>query len=238
MKAISVVGVISSPNAHGNSATLVRAALAGARETGAETVEVCLPDLTIGYCSGCLQCNRTGACYQDDDFAMVRRTLQQADAIILSSPTYGGAPCARMKNLFDRLGLLEFMTSSVFGGKYIATISTAKSSGAKRTADYMASIPLGTVFQRAFVSGRLAATLKGGKTAAESPKHTAAARRLGARVADDARRGRRYLLQNLPARLLNGVMMKPMLARGIAQYKEGDMRGVYENLVRRGLLVR
>lgn len=231
-----VVGVISSPHANGNSATLLREALKGAAEVGAETEEVFLPRLAIGYCTGCMRCSERGSCLQTDDFEAVRRTLREADAIILSSPTYGAAPCARMKNLFDRLGLFEYMTSSVFGGKYVAAISTAKSFGAKKTVDYMASIPLGTVFERAYISGTLAATLSGGKQADESPQYMRKARGLGVRMVEDARRGRRYPLQNLLPRLLNGVVMKPLIAKGIAEHRDADMRGIYSNLAERGLI--
>jgi multimeric flavodoxin WrbA len=235
MKEIRIVGVVSSANREGSSATLVREALRGAASAGAATSEIFLPDYNLGFCKGCLQCNRLGRCPQPDDFERVRDMLRAATGMVLSSPTYGAAPCALMKNLIDRLGLFEYMTSSVFGGKYIATIATAKSFGADRTAQYLASIPLGTLFKRAYLSGTLAAVLSKGITASESPKHLRQAQALGVRLAEDCRMGRTYPFQDVVARL-NRFLMRPLIAKGIVQHRQTDMHGVYENLATRGLL--
>jgi len=233
---MKVVGIISSANRRGNSATLLREALTGAREAGAETEEVFLPDLEIGYCRGCMTCSRTGSCVIDDDFAPLRQTLVEADGIILSSPTYGAAPCARMKNMFDRLGMFEYLTSSVFGGKYVAAISTCASFGARQTVDYLTHLPLGTVFERAYVSGKLTAKLSGGRKAAEMPKSLQDARSLGSRVAMDFTRERHHPFQRPVGRMIDAVMMRPLIAKGIVDHREGEMSGVYDNLIRRGLI--
>lgn len=50
---MKVVGIISSSNERGNSATLLREALSGAANAGARTQEIFLPALEIGYCKGC-----------------------------------------------------------------------------------------------------------------------------------------------------------------------------------------
>jgi multimeric flavodoxin WrbA len=47
-----IIGVASSPHRNGNSVTLLREALKGAREAGAETEEIYLPDYDIQYCQG------------------------------------------------------------------------------------------------------------------------------------------------------------------------------------------
>ncbi len=236
MKTPKIVGVISSANVNGNSATLLREALKGAQEAGAIVSEILLVKHTINFCKGCLRCMREGTCFQADDFESIRKTLEEANGIILSSPTYAGAPCARMKNLFDRLGLFEYMTSSVFGGKYIAAIATAKSFGAKETVAYLASMPSGGVFEKAYLSGTLGVILRGGKRADEFPDYMRQARRLGARLVEDYERGKMYPFQNLPARLVNDIITKPLIAKGIAQYKDADMRGVYGNLKERGMI--
>lgn len=233
---MKVVGIVSSSNRRGNSATLLREALEGARTAGAEVEELYLPDLDIGFCRGCMTCSRRGACVLSDDFARVRTALLEADGIILSSPTYGAAPCARMKNVFDRLGMFEYLTSAVFGGKYVAAIATCASFGAKETVDYLAHLPLGTVFQRAFVSGKLTVKVSGGRHVADMPKTLQHARDLGARVVADFGRGRRYPLQGLTGQLLNSLMLRPAIAKGIADHKDGEMRGVYRELAGRGLI--
>lgn len=231
MTTLDIAGIISSANVNGNSATLLREALKGAQEAGANVSEIFLPKYNISFCQGCLKCMREGKCFQDDDFEPIHKMMQEANGLILSTPTYAAAPCARMKNLIDRLGLFEYMTSSVFGGKYIAAISTAKSFGAKKTVEYLASVPLGGIFKKACVSGTLGVILRGGKKAIEFPDYMRKAHALGVRLVED------YQLQNLFPRFFNDIVMKPLITKGIVQYKDSDMRGVYRNLKERGIIV-
>jgi multimeric flavodoxin WrbA len=230
---MKVIGIISSPHAEGNSATLVREALKGAEEAGASIQEVFLPDLRIEYCRDCRGCTNTGRCVLKDDFPALRDQLSEADGIILSSPTYASAACARMKNLGDRLGQFAWLTST-FGGKYLAGISTASSFGADKTAAQLVAGLRDGVFRRAYVSGTLGVALRGRKVSA-MPQALSKAHTLGARVANDIRAGRRYPLQNLAGRLPNALLMRPMIRQAIVNNKE-MMKGVYEELVRTGVV--
>ena len=121
---MKVIGIISSSHANGNGASLVREALRGAEEAGASIKEASLPNYRIEYCRDCGACISSGRCAIQDDFQEVRELLLEADAIVLSSPAYGTEACARMKNLFDRLGQYSFLTST-FGGKYVVGLATA-----------------------------------------------------------------------------------------------------------------
>lgn len=236
MKSMNVVGVISSSNLNGNSATLLREALKGAQEAGANVSEIFLPNYSFNYCKGCLVCMRNGKCVQTDDFDSIRKLLIEADGIILSSPTFAAAPNAMMKNFIDRLGLFEYMTSSVFGGKYIAAISTAKSFGAKKTVKYLASIPSGGVFKKAYISGQLGVILRGGKKASDFPEYLQRASLLGRRLVKDYENGKTHPFQNFFSRQFNDIVMKPLIAKGISQYKDADMQGVYKNLTERNMI--
>lgn len=231
---MKVVGIISSPHADGASATLVRRALAAAREAGAEVQEVFLPALSIEFCRACGACLASGRCPIRDDFEPVKLALAEADGVILSSPTYGAAVCARLKNLYDRLGQFAFLTS-FFGGKYVAAIATSGSFGHKEAAAQLTGLARNGVFQRARVSGVLAVTLHG-KPVKELPEAQEKAARLGRRLADDIRQARRYPLQGLGSRLLSSLLMRPMLGRGIRDNRDRGLRAVYAELVRKGLL--
>jgi hypothetical protein len=138
-----------------------------------------------------------------------------------------------MKNLADRLGQFAWLTST-FGGKYLAGVSTASSFGADKTAGQMVAALRDGVFRRACVSGTLGISLRG-KQVSAMPEALSKARSLGARVASDIRAGRRYPLQNLGGRLPNALLLRPMIRQAIVNNKE-SMRGVYEELVRTGIL--
>jgi NAD(P)H-dependent FMN reductase len=153
--------------------------------------------------------------------------------VILSTPAYGAAPSARLKNLFDRLGQLSFLTS-FFGGKYVAVIATASRS-AKGTAAQLKAVAAASVFQRTRISGALAVGL-GGRHVRDMPRATDHARQLGARLAEDIRRHRQYPLQGLSSRIINGLITRPLMARKITQFRNNGLQAVYAELVRKGSL--
>ncbi len=233
---LQVVGVMSSARLNGNTAILVREALKGAAEEGALTTEVALPTYRISFCRGCLRCMADGRCVLDDDFEAVKALLRGADGIILSSPTYGGLPNAIMKNLLDRLGLFERFTSATFGGKYVVGISTARSAGtAKKVAKRLAGFLTNGVFERGYITGFLGAS-SGANGAADDPEALRKARASGRKLVRDVRSGRRYPLQNPAGRLLNRLILKPSYSKAILDYREGAVKGVYQNLQQRGML--
>jgi hypothetical protein len=140
-----------------------------------------------------------------------------------------------MKNLFDRLGMYAWMTST-FGGKYVAGVTTASSFGAAKSAKQLAASLRDSVFRRAYVSGTLGVPLRGQKVST-MPRILSKARALGGRMASDIRTGRRYPLQNLLGRLPNALFLRPMIRQAIVNNK-GAMNGVYEELVRTGIVAR
>jgi multimeric flavodoxin WrbA len=231
---MKITGVISSSNREGNSATLVREALRGAAESGAEIREIYLPEYRIEFCRGCLGCMAAGKCGIADDFEQVKAILTEADGVILSSPTFAGAPCARMKNLLDRFGLFAFLTST-FGGKYVAGIATASGFAAKKVAALLAGFAANSVFLRGYVSGILGVTLHG-KHVSQLPRSLGKARALGRKMVSDIWMSRRHPFQNLIARIPNALFIKPGMKKSIPRLKDGMMKAVYKELVRKGFI--
>jgi multimeric flavodoxin WrbA len=234
-RSMKVIGIIGSPHAKGNGAALVREALKGAEESGASVAEVFLPDLRIEYCRDCRACTSAGRCAVQDDFPKLRDMLREADGIILSSPTYAKAVCARMKNPMERLGQFAWLAST-FGGKYVAGIATGSSFGAPKVAKQLAAALRDGVFRRAYVSGTLGVHLRGQHVSA-MPQAQLKARALGGKVASDIRAGKRFPLQNLAGRLPNALLMRPMIRKAILSNKDA-INGVYEELVRSGVVAR
>lgn len=235
-KGFIVVGVISSAREGSNSAAMVREALKGAAELGAKTEEIYLPGLKIEFCRGCLTCMRRGRCFMDDDFQTVRERLYKAGGIIWGSPTYAGAPNAIMKNVIDRLGMYEVSTSSL-GGKYMAGISSANSGGtAKKVAKGLSRFGSGGTFLRSYSSGFLGEGFSGGRKAAEDEKTLLRARRLGEKLAQDIKTGRKYALQSIFARVISSLIMRPAFRRYISSNREGDAKMLYTSLNERGLI--
>lgn len=231
-----VVGVISSPRPGGNTAAMVREALKGAEDEGAVIREIFLPDIKMGFCQGCLTCMKNGKCYMDDGFNGLRDTLREADGIIWGSPTYAANVNAMMKNLIDRLGMLEVSTSSL-GGKYMAGISAANSAGAARkVAASLARFGNGGTFSRSYNSGHLGEGFSGGRKAGEEKTVLARARKLGRKVARDIKNEEKYTFQSIPGRIFSSLIMKPAFSKYIKANKEGDAKIMYESLKARNLI--
>ena len=100
---MKVLVINGSPRAGGNSDLLCDAFIRGAREAGHTVEKIALRDKAIAPCRACYACFRTGACVQGDDMAEVLEKFQQADKVVLASPTYFSTMSGPMKTMIDRL---------------------------------------------------------------------------------------------------------------------------------------
>ena len=232
---MKVVGIIGSPRRNGHTATLVRAVLAGAAQHGADTEEIFLPDQNVEFCQGCLTCMARGKCVLTDDFEALRERVATADGLVLGSPNYGLTPSAMMKRFLERFGMFEFMSSAVLGGKYLVTVSASGGPGGEAVANYLAGLGANGIFQRAYISGRIAVAA-GGPRAGESPVALRRATATGIRLARDIGSRRAYRFQNVWNRIVNRLIVRPKFAGMIRNGADGFARAVYENLLSRELI--
>ena len=97
-----VVAIYGSPRRKGNTALLLREAVRGAREGGAEVEEVVLRDLKMSPCLEIYGCKNSGRCVIQDDFQKVYESLLTSQAVMLASPIFFYAVSAHTKILMDR----------------------------------------------------------------------------------------------------------------------------------------
>ncbi len=97
-----VVAIYGSPRREGNTALLLREAVRGAREEGAEVEEVVLRDLKMSPCLEIYGCKNSGRCAIQDDFQKVYESLLTSQAVMLASPIFFYAVSAHTKVLMDR----------------------------------------------------------------------------------------------------------------------------------------
>lgn len=97
-----IAALYGSPRRKGNTATLLKNAVRGAREAGAEVDEIVIRDLNLSPCLEIYACNETGICALKDDFPIVRERILSADGIILASPIFFYTVSAHTKILMDR----------------------------------------------------------------------------------------------------------------------------------------
>ncbi len=102
MQELNLVAVYGSPRRNGNSATLLKHSVQGAREAGARVDEFVLRDLKIAPCYELYGCKHAGECRIRDDFQMLRDRILASDGLLLASPIFFYTVSAHTKMFMDR----------------------------------------------------------------------------------------------------------------------------------------
>jgi multimeric flavodoxin WrbA len=97
-----ILAVYGSPRRHGNTATLLREAVRGARSLGAAVEEVFLRDLNISPCLEIYGCKETGRCVIRDDFQELHDKILDCRGLMLASPIFFYTVSAHTKIFMDR----------------------------------------------------------------------------------------------------------------------------------------
>lgn len=98
----NILVLSTSPRHGGNSETLADEFAKGARDAGHQVEKVCLYDKTIGFCKGCLACQKTRRCVIHDDADIIAQKMLNADVIVFATPIYYYEMCGQMKTMLDR----------------------------------------------------------------------------------------------------------------------------------------
>lgn len=118
-----LLAINGSRRKNGNTNCLIQSLLAPADKGGAQTEMIFLGDYNIGACTGCEGCRSSWECVIKDDFAQVVKKIDEADGIILASPTYWYSVTSDMKRFIDRCySLIQFpVNRKEWIGKYQGT---------------------------------------------------------------------------------------------------------------------
>ena len=126
---MKILGICCSPRRNGNTEILVREALKGAEESGAETELVTLAGKNLKPCDGCLSCEATTRCHLNDDMQEIYEKLLAADGIIIGTPVYFWSVVAQAKILIDRAYAVRSPNLRL-AGKAAGAIAVAGRAGA------------------------------------------------------------------------------------------------------------
>jgi len=97
-----ILAIYGSPRRNGNTASLLKRSVQGARDEGAEVNEIVLRDLKMSPCLEIYGCKKTGRCVIQDDFQAVYDQLLECDGVMLASPIFFYTVSAHTKILMDR----------------------------------------------------------------------------------------------------------------------------------------
>lgn len=97
-----VLVISASLRKGGNSETLVQEFARGAQEAGHSVEMASLRDKTIGFCTGCFACQKTGRCVIHDDADVIAQKMLRAEVIVFATPVYFYDMSGQMKTMLDR----------------------------------------------------------------------------------------------------------------------------------------
>jgi multimeric flavodoxin WrbA len=97
-----IIAVYGSPRRQGNTATLLKRAVSGALDAGAEVNEIILRDLKMSPCLEIYGCKKEGKCVIKDDFQKVIDQILSAQGLMLASPIFFYTVSAHTKIMMDR----------------------------------------------------------------------------------------------------------------------------------------
>lgn len=85
---MKVLGFVGSTRKNGNTDVLVQNVLKGVLSCGIEAELIYLSNYNFSACTGCEGCRSTFRCIKKDDMQSIYNKLEEADGIVLGSPTY------------------------------------------------------------------------------------------------------------------------------------------------------
>ena len=130
MKAVAFNG---SARKDGNTAILLDTVLEELKREGIETELVQLSGKSLQGCIACFKCfeNKDGRCaVKKDEMNVYIEKMQEADGILLGSPTYFSDVSTNMKALIERCGMVARANDDMFRRKVGAGVVAVRRAGA------------------------------------------------------------------------------------------------------------
>jgi len=135
MKALAIIG---SARKDGNTAALTRFLFEELENEGIETELVELAGKNLKGCTACYKCfqNQDKCCIiQNDEMNELIAKMDEADAIIIGSPTYFANVSSNVKALIDRAGLVGIANNYLFARKIGSAVVAVRRAGSVNVFD-------------------------------------------------------------------------------------------------------
>ncbi len=121
MKKVLIIS--SSLRLGSNSDLLADAFAGGAAQAGHSVEKISLRGKNIGFCKGCMACQKTRRCVQRDDADIIARKMLEADVLCFATPIYYYAVSGQLKTMLDRSNPL-YPAEYAFRDVYLLATST------------------------------------------------------------------------------------------------------------------
>ena len=123
-----VLVIQTSLRAKSNSDILTERLIAGAKDAGNEVEHISLKGKKIGFCVGCLACQKLGRCVVKDDANEITEKLLNAEVVVWATPIYYYEMSGQMKTVIDRANSL-YSRDYQFRDVYLLTTAAEDEDG-------------------------------------------------------------------------------------------------------------
>lgn len=129
---MKVVAFNGSPRRNGNTKKVMDVVLGILEEQGIVTELIHIDNEGLSNCTGCMQCyhRRNKQCVLTDKLNSYIAKIEEADGLLLGSPTYFADVTISMKTFIDRVGTVAKANGNLFSRKVGASVATAGKAGA------------------------------------------------------------------------------------------------------------
>ena len=117
-----ILVITTSFRAKSNSDILAGQLAAGAKAAGHQVECISLKGKAVGFCRGCLACQKTHKCVLNDDAVAIAEKVMNADTLVFVTPIYYYEMSGQMKTLLDRLNPL-YSTDYPFRKVYMLSVA-------------------------------------------------------------------------------------------------------------------
>lgn len=127
---MKVLLINGSPNKNGCTYTALHEVEKTLNANGVETELLYLGKKPVPGCIACMDCMKTGHCFQKDKVQDIQMRLEEFNGIIIGSPVYYSAPTGQLVSFLNRL---FFATEKRMAGKLGASVVSCRRGGASAT---------------------------------------------------------------------------------------------------------
>lgn len=183
-----------------------------------------LKDMVIKPCQGCCACYKTGSCYINDDAEKLSNEIEQADGVIIGSPTYASNVSGLLKNYIDRG---HFVIEQLLSKKYAICIATGENYGNGDTINILSKL---VKYSGAALIGKIRVNIPFNSNADFGTKIKNKISILSYKMVKNINNKAKYRTQAIIHRLVFSVGIKPFVLKKGAVYS-----GVLEKWQRYGV---
>ena len=97
-----ILALLGSPLPEGNTAKLLKQAIAGAEKAGCEVTPIDVPSLEFSSCREMYFCKEQSSCIMEDDMGTMYPLLKNMDSLIIATPVMTMGVPGHLKSFMDR----------------------------------------------------------------------------------------------------------------------------------------